>query len=165
MTGYYQKRWQFGVNSLLTKERGNYRIHRLRTILLYEADYNFSNKILGLRMMKHAEDNNVLAPKQYGSRKHKTAIECALNKRLIFDLLRQTKRPAGICSCDLKSCYDRIIHYFASVTMQRAGAPPAAIESMFSTIQQLKHTVRTCHGDSTRNFGGEDWRLFCLSYF
>ena len=44
MTGYSPKRWQFGVNSLLTKERGNYRIHRLRTILLYEADYNFNNR-------------------------------------------------------------------------------------------------------------------------
>ena len=44
------------------------------------------------------------------------------------------------------------------MAMQRAGAPPAAIESMFATIQKLKHTVRTCHGDSTDSFGGEDWR-------
>ena len=107
-------------------------------------------------MMRHAEENGILAPEQYVSRKRKTAIECALNKRLIFDLLQQTKRPAGICSCDLKSCYDRIIHSFASIAMQRADAPAAAIESMFSNIQQLKHTVRTCHGDSTRSFGGED---------
>ena len=42
--------------------------------------------------------------------------------------------------------------------MQRAGAPATAIESMFATIQQLKHIVRTCHGDSDRSFGGEDWR-------
>ena len=100
-TGYSPKRWQFGVNSLLTKEPGNYNINRLRTILLYEADYNFNNKILGRRMMFDAESNNVIAPEQYGSRKNRTAIECALNKRLIFDILRQTKKPAGICSCDL----------------------------------------------------------------
>ena len=158
LTGYSPKRWQFGINSLLTKEHGNFRIDRLRTILLYEADYNFNNKILGKRMMYHAERENILAPEQYGSRRNKTAIECALNKRLMFDLLRQTKRPAGICSCDLKSCYDRIVHSFASMAMQRAGAPTAAIESMFITIQKLKHTVRTCHGDSETSFGGEDWR-------
>ena len=158
MTGYSPQRWQHGINSLIPKEKGNYRINRLRTILLYEADYNFNNKVLGRRMMSTAEKLSILAPEQYGSRKRMTAILCALNKRLMFDLLRQTKRPAGICSCDLHSCYDRIVHSFASIAMQRAGAPSAAIESMFSTIQKLKHTVRTCHGDSEQNFGGEDWR-------
>jgi len=109
-------------------------------------------------MIYNAESHKILALEQYGSRKNRTAIECELNKRLIFDILRQTKKPAGICSCDLKPCYDRIVHSFASMEMQRAGAPPAAIESMFATIQKLKHTVRTCHGDSTNSFGGEDWR-------
>ena len=158
LSGYSPQRWKFGVNSLIPKEAGNYNIKRLRTILLYEADFNFNNKVLGRRMMYNAERHNILAPEQYGSRKQMTAIICALNKRLMFDLLRQIKRPAGICSCDLHSCYDRIIHSFASMAMQRAGAPTAAIESMFSTIQQLKHTVRTCHGDSEQSFGGEDWR-------
>ena len=46
-SGYSPRRWQFGVNSILTKEPGNFKINRLRTILLYEADYNFNNKILG----------------------------------------------------------------------------------------------------------------------
>ena len=158
MTGYSPNRWQYGINSIIPKEHGNYRINRLRTILLYEADYNFNNKILGRRMMKRAEQYGILAPEQYGSRKSRTAIECALNKRLMFDILRQTKRPGGICSCDLHSCYDRVVHSFASMAMQRAGAPPAAIKSMFSTIQKLKHVVRTCHGDSSHSFGGEDWR-------
>ena len=79
-------------------------------------------------------------------------------KRLMFDLLRQTKRPAGIYSCDLHSCYDRIVHSFASLAMQRAGAPRTAIVSMLKTISKLKHTVRTIYGDSEQTFGGEDWR-------
>ena len=41
--------------------------------------------------------------------------------------------------------------------MQQAGAPAAVIESMFTTIQKLEHTVRTCHGYSEKSFGGEDW--------
>ena len=157
-SGYTPARWKYGVNSLIPKEAGNYRVNRLRTILLYEADFNFNNKVLGRRMMQSAESHGVLASEQYGSRKMMSAIECALNKRLMFDILRQLKRSAGICSCDLQSCYDRIIHSFASVAMQRAGAPLPAIESMLATIQQLKHVVRTCHGDSTKSFGGEEWR-------
>ena len=158
LSGYSPSRWQYGVNSLIPKEEGNYNIKRLRTILLYEADFNFNNKLLGRRMMQAAEDHSVIAQEQYGSRKHMSARDCALNKRLMFDIVRQLKRPAGICSCDLHSCYDRIVHSFASVAMQRAGAPISAIESMFTTIQKLKHVVRTCHGDSARSFGGESWR-------
>ena len=61
-------------------------------------------------------------------------------------------------SCDLKSYYDMIVHSFASIAMQYAGAPTAASESVFGTIQQLKHVVRTSFGDSEQSFGGEEWR-------
>ena len=53
--------------------------------LYHEADFNFNNKILAKRMMTTAEKAGVLAPEQYGSRNKKNAIECALNKRLMFD--------------------------------------------------------------------------------
>ena len=108
--------------------------------------------------MNIAERYEILAPEQYGSRNKMSAIECALNKRLIFDILRQTKKPAGICSCDFHSCYNRVVHSFASMAMQRAGAPSSAIASMFDTIRNLKHTVRTCHGESEQTFEGETWR-------
>ena len=101
-----------------------------------------------MRMIQETEHNQVLAREQYGSRKRKTAIECALNNILTFDILRKIKLPAGICSCDLKSCYDRIVHSFASLAMQRAGSPAAAVEAMITTIQKLKHIVRMAFGDS-----------------
>ena len=81
-----------------------------------------------------------------------SAVECTLSNRLIFDILRQTKQPAGIYSCDLKSCYDRIIHNFAAIDIQRAGVPRTVVESMFTTIQNLKHAVRTSFGDSETTF-------------
>ena len=157
-TGYSPRRWQYGVNVMLEKEKGNARVDRLRTILLYEADFNFNNSMLGKNMMRSGEKLGTLAREQYGSRKQMTAIECALNKRLLFDIARHTKRPLGVCSCDLKSCYDRILHNFAAIAMQRAGAPRTAIVSMLKTIRKLKHAVRTVYGDSDQTFGGEDWR-------
>ena len=48
MSGYSPKRWQTGTNAIIQKETGNYKINRLRTILLYEADFNFNNKILAI---------------------------------------------------------------------------------------------------------------------
>ena len=40
--------------------------------------------------------------------------------------------------------------------MQRTGVPRSAINSMFTTIQKLKHHVRTSFGDSTTFFGGSN---------
>ena len=61
---------------------------KLQTIPLYEIDFNQNNKFLGKLMMMRAEEGGVLAKEQYGNRKQMRAIECALNKRLIFDILR-----------------------------------------------------------------------------
>ena len=58
----------------------------------------------------------------------------------------------------MKSCYDRIVHYFAALAMERPGASESATVSMFSTIQELKHRVRTVFGDPDESFGGECWR-------
>lgn len=104
---------------MITNEAGNFKVGRLRTILLNDTDFEFNNNnnILGMRIIQGVEQNNILARKQYGSMKKKTDIECALNKILTFDILRQIKHPAGICSCNVKSCYDRIVYSFASLTM------------------------------------------------
>ena len=158
LSGYSPKRWQRGINVMLEKIKGNCIVEKLRTILLYEADFNLMNKHVGRHMMSIAEKALILAKEQYGSRKKKSAITHALNKRLTFDILRQQRKGGGICSCDLKSCYDRIIHSFASLAMRRAGVAESATVCMFDTIQKLKHQVRTAFGDSEEFFGGEEWR-------
>ena len=41
--------------------------------------------------------------------------------------------------------------------MQRVGMPKGPVACMFKTIQDLKHSVCTVFGDSTREFGGHLW--------
>ena len=62
-----------------------------------------------------------------------------------------------MCSNDAKSCYDRTVHNFASLCLQRIGAPVEPIVSMFQTIQNLNHYIRTVHGVSDRSFTGAHW--------
>ena len=85
-----------------------------------------------------------------------TTIECALNKRLVFDSLWQTKLPADIYLCDLKSCYDCILHSFSASAMQRASASRTAVENMFTTIRKLNHTIKTSLQESDATFSDED---------
>jgi hypothetical protein len=140
----------------LLKKPGNYRVTEMRTIILYEADFNQNNKLLGRSMMSHAEHLQQLAPEQYGSRKSLSAIEQGLNKRFSFDIMRQQRIPGGLCVNDAKSCYDRIVHCVASIAMRRLGVPEAPIRSMFEAIQRMRHHVRTAFGDSVLTFGGRD---------
>ena len=43
----------------LQKVEGNYRADKLRTILLYEADFNQNNKFLGKLMIIRAKEGGV----------------------------------------------------------------------------------------------------------
>jgi hypothetical protein len=45
-TGKTYPRWHKGVDVMLLKASGDTRAHKLRTILLLEADFNMNNKLL-----------------------------------------------------------------------------------------------------------------------
>ena len=103
-------------------------------------------------LMTNAEKNGTVAKEQYGSRKRHSAEDHCLNKRLTFDILRQKKRPGTHLATDLLSCYDRIVHSVASLAMQQQGMPTGPIVCMFTTLQEMKHHIRTIFGDSTTIF-------------
>jgi hypothetical protein len=142
---------------MLEKKAGNFRVDKLRAILLYEPDFNHNNKRLGRDAMYYAEDLKLLAKEQYGSRKHHSAADQGLNKELTTDLLRQKKQPGALNSNDAKACYDRMVHSVTSICLQQMGVPQEPLICMFTTIQNLNHHIRTIYGDSTISFGGKLW--------
>jgi hypothetical protein len=139
ISGYSPVRWQKGIDVMLERKIGNFRVDKLRDSPL----------------MYTAEQLQVVAKEQYWSRKHKAAIEQCLNKRLTFDLARQLKRPLAMCSNDAKSCNDRTAHYVASLCMRRMGVEEPLIVCMFRTIQNLQHSIFTVYGDFELTFIGE----------
>jgi Reverse transcriptase (RNA-dependent DNA polymerase) len=165
ITGCSPLHWQQGMNAWLLKKPEEFRIAKMRTILLYDASFNQNNKWIGRSSMRQAEQlqrnrtttvRQAMAPEQYGSRKHHQAIDQCLNKRLTFDISRQLHGPMALCANDAKSCYDRIVHSVASLCMQRIGCPKPAVHSMFETLQHLRHHVRTRYGDSQASYNAAD---------
>lgn len=148
-SGFSPPSWRKAVNVFLEKKQGVIDVDRLRIILLFDAEFNFTNKLTGRRMMQFAERHNLIAPEQFGSRAGHSAIDHALNKRLTFDFWRLKKENATLCSNDAKGCYDRIVHSVASIAMQRLGIGPSPVRLMLSTVQELQHFVRTHFGDSS----------------
>ncbi len=154
-TGFSPSRWHSATNVMILKAEGNTELDSLRTLALFESDYNHNNKFLGKEMMKHCNHHNLLATEQY-SIPGKKCIDHVLNKRLLFDITRYQKTSLALSSVDLKSCYDRISHAPAFLAMTSMGIPQEPIISMFSTLQNVKYQTKTVHGLSTCTFGGKE---------
>ena len=144
--GFSPTSWQTISDIEILKKSREYNSESMRTITLMNSEFNINNKKLGRDMMQNAKKHNFLAPEQYGGRKHHRAIVAALNKCLTMDLLRLRHQNAALCSNDAKSCYDRIVHSFASIAMRRLGAHPEAVQCMLKTIQEAKHHIVTAFG-------------------
>ena len=154
-TGHSPRRWQQATNVMILKKSGLFDIERLRTLCLFQADFNHNNKFLGSQLMKHSVSNDMIAHEQF-SITGKKSISHALNKTLLFDNTRYQKGCLALTSCDLKSCYDRIAHTPAKLAAQSMGIPEAPLLSFFATLQDIQYYTRTVYGVSEQSFGGLD---------
>jgi hypothetical protein len=110
-------------------------------------------------MMKACESYEQLAWEQYVIREGKNAIEQALNKVLSFAFIRQAQMDAAMRYNGAKSCYDRIVHSISSILMKQQNVPASACIYVFTTLQNLHHTVRTIYGDDKSGYGGNLWAV------
>jgi hypothetical protein len=84
------ERWSRGMSVMLEKTFGVTLVTKLRAILLMEADFNATNKILyGVRMMGQARSYNLM-PDEIYSEKNRMADDGTLAKTLFFDTVRQS---------------------------------------------------------------------------
>jgi len=107
-TGFLYDQWKKGLNIMIEKTIGDFNVEKLHIILLFEVDFNSNNKWIRRAVMFQAEDVRLLADKQFGSQKFKSAFHQCLNKQLFYDLVHFMRKLAALCSNDAKSCYDQI---------------------------------------------------------
>jgi hypothetical protein len=129
-------------------------VAKLRIIVLFHSTFNMINKTIGRLMVQRADALGLMPAEAYGSRPGHRSNVCALNKVLTYDIIRQTRIPAALCSNDAMSCYDRIVHAIASICMQRLGIAPSTCRLMFGTLQHIQHHVSTAYGTSDEHYGG-----------
>jgi hypothetical protein len=111
-----------------------------------EGDFNASNKIIfGQRMMDKAREHKLI-PEEIYIKRNCLAEDGALAKVIFYDIVCQTRRPAGIAALDADNCYDRIAHSIASLVFQSMGIPTLATTSMLTTIQDMKFYLCTGFG-------------------
>jgi hypothetical protein len=66
-SGYAYKRWRKGTDVELLKKANSFHVSKLRTIVLFVADFNFTNKAVGRKVGIRAEAHHGMAQEQGGS--------------------------------------------------------------------------------------------------
>ena len=133
--------------TLLEKDEGSPKIHRLRPIALVETELNCIAKAHWAQdMMSSIESHNLLTDDQYGGRKGRQAQSAVLNKLLYFNLQHQLVQPAVFIDKDARNCFDRFIPNLITLENESLGSPPAASTYMLQILRNQKIRARTKFG-------------------
>jgi hypothetical protein len=132
------EQWSCSLSVMLEKTLGVTLVTKLHTILLMEADYNTTNKIVyGIHMIKNARGHHLM-PEEIISEKNCMANDGTLCKTLFYNITQQARVPAAITLVNALNCYNRIAHAIVSLIFQAIGVPLTAVETMLGAIENMK---------------------------
>jgi hypothetical protein len=155
MYGFANPRWSNEIDVMLEKKAGIRKIHQLRIIGLLEADFNTALKyFFAKRMMSNAEEIG-LSDEQWGSRKHRSSIDAAMLKLLMFETARVKRATVAGTYYDLCANYDRIFPSISNFIAQRSGMDKNILRARALAIEGMRRRVRTAHGTSEESYGQE----------
>ncbi len=162
--GVVLEQWGCGLSVMLEKMFGCALITKLWSILLMEADFNATNKIIYRQRMLQTARKYKLMPEEVFSKRNHLADNRTFIKVLFCVIVHQTRLPAGISAVDADNCYNRIAHPIASMVFQALGVPKEATIAMLMTIQDMKFFLRTefkDFKDYAGSIGGQKTQGMC----
>ena len=91
-TGYVLERWKTIINTMIFKETGNYQIHRLRVIHIYEADFNLLLAVKWRQLLQSADLLGLINEGLFGGRPGCEAQSLTFLEELKYDISFMTLR-------------------------------------------------------------------------
>ena len=92
--GYSFDKWKCIVNTMLEKDKGIPKIHQLRVLHLYEADYNLLLGMKWRQVLHHAAAQGLLNDGCYGSQPGKEATDALIIRELEYEISRLTRKSS-----------------------------------------------------------------------
>jgi len=133
----------------LEKKPGHPSIDSLRTLHMFEADYNLLLKWhSSLGFMPKSEKHNRLLDSQGGGRAGRSAIDLACKKVVIYDYISITRTDAVDVSIDVARCFDNMVEACENLSCRQHGADPVYLKLHAATQQQFRYHVKHAHGVS-----------------
>ena len=145
-------RWQKVVNVMIEKDPGNPKIHRLRVIHLYEADYNLILALKSRSLIHHAEDDKLLNDSLYGARPGRTAHDPVALEETIAEITRLSRKPCIKNAEDATACYDRIIPGLGNLASRSHGLHRCVALVQGHTLEDVRYHLKTNLGITEENY-------------
>lgn len=151
------ERWTKVTTAMIEKIPGMPRIHKMRVIHLYEADYNLMLKILWARkLVWNTHNADKLNDGQAGSRPGRRSIDVVIQKEMKYMYARLTRTGLATMDNDAKSCYDRIICSLAMLVSSYFGMTDRSCQLQAKTLKRMQFRLRTALGESKRHYQHTD---------
>jgi hypothetical protein len=155
-TGIHPSRWGVALQVMIEKIAGVCLVTKLRSIQLYEADYNwFNTKFIFNDGALRALEASGLLPEKHFSQCNSTSEDACFDKTLTLDISQQSRTPMAIIFVDAAQCYDRVNHKMMGLVWRALQVPIHTVAIIIHCVQYMKILTRTGWGDSTRYFGGD----------
>jgi hypothetical protein len=119
------------------------KIHRLRVIYLYEADYNLILAVKWRQTLHHACKHNLINPSQYGSQPGKEATDALMLRELEYEMGRITRKACLHFDNDATSCYDRIPCALANIMSWKYGLHRKVCIVQGRILEDAKYHLKT----------------------
>ena len=140
--------WKMVVNAMLEKNPGTPKIHRLRVIHLYEADYNLILAVKWKQLLHFACDNHFINPSHFGSVPGREALGAVFIREMEYEITRMTRKPLIHFDNDATSCCDRINVCIANVVSRKFGQRQKVCIVEGRTLAEARYHLKTKLGVS-----------------
>lgn len=146
--GYTLNQWKTIESTMIPKNVHNSRIHRLRVIHIFEADYNLLLGVKWRDIIWKLENNGGLHPGQHGSRPGHQATDLTLLEELTFDISKYGQTSIGNFDNGTSACYNRVIAEFASLASLSHSHNPSLIKTNTQALKHFKYYFRNTTNDT-----------------
>ena len=103
---------------MILKKAQTFELSTQRTIGILDTEFNQNNGYISQQATHNSISLGTITEEQF-ARPNRSAVEDIITKRCTLDHQHSMRQRFSITSCDLTSCYDKIIHTVAALALLR----------------------------------------------
>ena len=150
------ERWGIGVTVLLEKICGNNFVNKLRAICLFEADFNWWQKLVFAKRMMRLAGEKSLIPDELFAKRGSHCNNATMSKTFFCDASKIMHHPAALEEEDFEQCYDRTAHPPQAIALRSWGVGKLSVRMLLTAIRRMQYCLKTGFGESEQRYGGTE---------
>ena len=147
-SGEFPEQWLEGVIIPIHKKKDKYDVNNYRGITLLSCFSKIFTGVLDNKIMKWAEDNDILSDAQFGFRKNRSTVDAIFVLYVIMNKMLNKKRRLYCNFVDLKTAFDYIYRNALRYKLYKIVVNLKMVKSVKNVYSNLKSCKRHCNNFS-----------------